>query len=139
ERLSSQGLRVLAFASRNLTGRENEVPADPMAFTEELTFAGLVGIVDPLRPEAIEAVRTALGAGIDVRMITGDHAVTAGAIGAELGLGEGAISGSELQAMSDEQLSEALPDLHVFGRVTPQDKLRLTRLMQESGEIVAMT
>lgn len=139
ERLSSQGLRVLAFATRNLTGREDEVTADPMAFTEELTFAGLVGIVDPLRPEAIAAVETALGAGIDVRMITGDHAVTAGAIGAELGLGEGAISGSELQAMSDEELRAALPDLHVFGRVTPEDKLRLTRLLQESGEIVAMT
>lgn len=139
ERLSSQGLRVLAFATRRLTGREDEVMADPQAFTEQLTFAGLVGIVDPLRPEAIEAARTALGAGIEVRMITGDHAVTAAAIGAELGLGEGAISGAEMQAMSDEQLRDTLPDLHIFGRVTPEDKLRLARLMQESGEIVAMT
>lgn len=139
ERLSSQGLRVLAFATRNLTGRQSEVTADPMAFAEDLSFAGLVGIVDPLRPEALEAVRTALTAGIDVRMITGDHAVTAAAIGAELGLGTGAISGAELQAMSDEELRAALADLHVFGRVTPEDKLRIARLMQESGEIVAMT
>ena len=139
ERLSSQGLRVLAFATRNLSGREDEVIADPMAFTDGLSFAGLVGIVDPLRPEAIDAVKTAQAAGIEVRMITGDHAVTAAAIGRELGLGEGAISGAELQAMSDEQLSAALPGLHIFGRVTPEDKLRLARLMQESGEIVAMT
>lgn len=139
ERLSKQGLRVLAFAARILNGREDEVADDPMAFADELRFIGMVGIVDPLRPEAKGAVETALKAGIDVRMITGDHATTAAAIGAELGLGAGAVSGAELQDMTDEQLSAALPDLHIFGRVTPQDKLRLARLMQESGDIVAMT
>ena len=72
-------------------------------------------------------------------MITGDHAVTAQAIGETLGLGPGAISGSELQALSDEELARRLPELHVFGRVSPQDKLRLARLMQEQGLIVAMT
>jgi Ca2+-transporting ATPase len=89
--------------------------------------------------EAKSAVRTALAAGIDVRMITGDHAVTAQAIGQQLGLGPGAISGQELAALSDEQLKQRLPELHVFGRVTPQDKLRLARAMQEQGMIVAMT
>ncbi|PJI94164.1 cation-translocating P-type ATPase [Luteimicrobium subarcticum] len=137
--LSHQGLRVLAFAIRELDGREDEVVTDPMAAVTDLTFVGMVGIIDPLRPEAVDAVRIAHEAGIEVRMITGDHAVTAAAIGAELGLGAGAISGVELQAMSDEELSAALPDLHVFGRVTPQDKLRLARLMQEGGDIVAMT
>jgi P-type Ca2+ transporter type 2C len=98
---------------------------------------GLAGIIDPLRAEAKSAV--ALAAGIDVRMITGDHAVTAQAIGADLGLGPGAISGTELQALSDEQLKQQLPNLHVFGRVTPQGKLRLARAMQQQGMIVAMT
>ena len=72
--------------------------ADPMSLTHDLDFVGMVGIIDPLRAEAKGAVHTALGAGIDVRMITGDHAVTAKAIGEKLGLGPGAISGSELQA-----------------------------------------
>jgi Ca2+-transporting ATPase len=140
ERMGEQGLRVLAFAAR-LVG-DDELQAmgdDPMALTEELSFVAMVGIIDPLRTEARAAVQTALGAGIDVRMITGDHAVTARAIGEKLGLGPGAISGGELQALSDDEVARRLPDLHVFGRVTPQDKLRLARLMQEQGLIVAMT
>ncbi|WP_072804219.1 cation-translocating P-type ATPase [Rhodococcoides yunnanense] len=137
--LSEKGLRVLAFAARRLDGQEGAVQADPMSFVEDLTFVGMVGIIDPLRPEAIDAVRTAHAAGIDVRMITGDHAITASAIGAELGLGPGAIGGPELQAMDDEELTAALPNLHVFGRVTPQDKLRLAGIMQENGAVVAMT
>ena len=112
---------------------------DPMSLTEGLSFVGLAGIIDPLRTEAKSAVGTALTAGIDVRMITGDHAITAQAIGEELGLGPGAISGAELLALSDEQLKQQLPELHVFGRVTPEDKLRLARTMQEQGLIVAMT
>jgi Ca2+-transporting ATPase len=112
---------------------------DPMSLTQGLSFVAMVGIIDPLRAEAKAAVQTALGAGIDVRMITGDHAVTARAIGETLGLGPGAISGAELQALSDDELVRRLPELHVFGRVTPQDKLRLARLMQEQGLIVAMT
>ncbi|MFD9661062.1 cation-translocating P-type ATPase [Rhodococcus sp. NPDC059968] len=137
--MSEKGLRVLAFAARRLDGQEEAVGADPMSFVEDLTFVGMVGIIDPLRPEAIDAVRTAHAAGIDVRMITGDHAITASAIGAELGLGPGAIGGPELQAMTDDDLAAALPNLHVFGRVTPQDKLRLADIMQKSGAVVAMT
>ncbi|MEU2003320.1 cation-translocating P-type ATPase [Rhodococcus sp. NPDC019627] len=137
--LSEKGLRVLAFAVRRLDGQEEAAAADPMAFVEDLTFVGMVGIIDPLRPEAVDAVRTAQTAGIEVRMITGDHAITASAIGAELGLGPGAIGGPELQAMTDEELAAALPNLHVFGRVTPQDKLRLADIMQKNGAVVAMT
>jgi len=137
--LSEKGLRVLAFAFRDLAGHEQEVDADPLGAVEQLVFTGLVGIIDPLRPSSIEAVRIAHEAGIEVRMITGDHAVTASAIGAQLGLGPGALSGAELQAMSDDEVRAALPQLHVFGRVTPEDKLRLARLMQEDGAIVAMT
>jgi Ca2+-transporting ATPase len=140
ERMGQKGLRVLAFAARLIA--DDELPTmtdDPMSLTHELSFVGMAGIIDPLRTEAKGAVRTALTAGIDVRMITGDHAITAGAIGEQLGLGPGAISGTELQALTDDQLKEQLPRLHVFGRVTPEDKLRLARAMQEEGLIVAMT
>ena len=124
-RMGSEGLRVLAFAFRLLADDEvDRMLADPMSATHDLDFVGMVGIIDPLRAEAKSAVHTALGAGIDVRMITGDHAVTAKAIGETLGLGPGAISGHELQALSDDELATRLPELHVFGRVSPQDKLR---------------
>ena len=141
ERMGRRGLRVLAFAIRLIeTDADLAVMvSDPMSLTHDLAFAGMAGIIDPLRAEAKGAVEVALAAGIDVRMITGDHAVTAQAIGAELGLGPGAISGSELRAMSEEELARRLPELHVFGRVSPEDKLRLARLMQEQGLIVAMT
>lgn len=137
-KLSEQGLRVLAFAVRRFEPGA-PVPSDPMSEVKDLTFVGLVGIIDPLRPSSKEAVRIAHEAGIEVRMITGDHAITAAAIGAKLGLGPGAASGADIQAMSDDELKAALPNLHVFGRVTPEDKLRLARLMQESGDVVAMT
>jgi Ca2+-transporting ATPase len=139
-RMGEKGLRVLAFAVRLVDDAELAAMGDdPMSLTQGLSFVGLVGIIDPLRTEAKSAVEIALGAGIDVRMITGDHAVTARAIGETLGLGPGAISGAELQALSDDEVVRQLPELHVFGRVTPQDKLRLARLMQEQGLIVAMT
>ena len=139
-RMGEKGLRVLAFAARFVEDREvAALEDDPMSLVHDLAFVGMVGIIDPLRAEAKAAVQTALGAGIDVRMITGDHAVTAAAIGETLGLGHGAISGAELEALSDDELKSRLPELHVFGRVSPQDKLRLARLMQEQGLIVAMT
>jgi Ca2+-transporting ATPase len=139
-RLGAQGLRVLAFAARVLEESDlATVESDAMSLVHDLTFVGLVGIIDPLRPSSKVAVDIAHKAGIDVRMITGDHAVTAEAIGKDLELGPGAISGPELQALSDDELKAKLPDLHVFGRVTPDDKLRLARIMQEEGMIVAMT
>ncbi|MEV4349525.1 cation-translocating P-type ATPase [Actinoplanes sp. NPDC049596] len=137
EKLAADGLRVLAFAARTIDASESL--DDPMALTDDLVFVGLVGIIDPLRAEAKEAVRVALRAGIDVRMITGDHAVTAQAIGRTLGLGPGAISGPELAALPEDELTRRLPELHVFGRVSPEDKLRLARSMQAQGLIVAMT
>ncbi|TIC88096.1 cation-translocating P-type ATPase [Nocardioides sp. GY 10113] len=138
--MGERGLRVLAFAYRFVDEADlDTMTADPMSLTQDLVFVGMVGIIDPLRPSSKEAVRVALKAGIDVRMITGDHAVTARAIGADLGLGPGAISGAELADLSDAELTAQLPQLHVFGRVTPEDKLRLARVMQESGLVVAMT
>jgi Ca2+-transporting ATPase len=141
ERMGEQGLRVLAFASRLIEDDAAlaTMETDPMSLTRDLAFAGMAGIIDPLRAEAKGAVEVALAAGIDVRMITGDHAVTAQAIGQSLGLGPGAISGAELRQLSDDELRRRLPELHVFGRVSPEDKLRLARAMQEQGLIVAMT
>jgi Ca2+-transporting ATPase len=110
-----------------------------MSFVSDLRLYGLVGIIDPLRPSSKEAVRVAHQAGIDVRMITGDHVATAGAIGKALGLGPGAISGAEFRSMPDAEVVASLDDIHVLARVTPEDKLRLVRLMQEDGMIVAMT
>ncbi|GAB89227.1 cation-translocating P-type ATPase [Gordonia rhizosphera] len=138
--LSEKGLRVLAFAAKGLDDAAMDAAkADPMAAVSDLVLIGLVGIIDPLRTEATAAVHTALGAGIDVRMITGDHTITARAIADQLGLGPGVITGTDLQHLSDEEVVARLPELHVFGRVAPEDKLRLARLMQESGEVVAMT
>jgi Ca2+-transporting ATPase len=139
-RMGQKGLRVLAFAARFVDEPDIvTMTTDPMALTQDLMFVGMAGIIDPLRAEAKDAVHTALGAGIDVRMITGDHAVTAEAIGEMLGLGPGVISGPELQSLSDDELARRLPQLHVFGRVSPEDKLRLARSMQQQGLIVAMT
>jgi P-type Ca2+ transporter type 2C len=139
-RLSERGLRVLAFAARDLDDTEMAAAlADPMAAVTDLVFVALVGIVDPLRAEARGAVATALGAGIDVRMITGDHTITARAIADELGLGPGVITGTDLAHLTDEQVIARLPRLHVFGRVAPEDKLRLAQLMQQAGDVVAMT
>ena len=138
--LSERGLRVLSFAVRDLDDAAMSVAlADPMAAVTDLVFVALVGIMDPLRTEAKDAVHVALHAGIDVRMITGDHTVTARAIADELGLGPGVITGTELQHLSDAEVIERLPQLHVFGRVAPEDKLRLAKLMQQSGDVVAMT
>src|SRR6516225_6310421 len=140
QQLSEKGLRVLAFAARDLDDQAmTGALADPMAAVTDLIFVALVGIVDPLRTEAKDAVHVALGAGIDVRMITGDHTVTARAIADELGLGPGVITGTELQRLTDTEVLERLPRLHVFGRVAPEDKLRLAKLMQQSGDVVAMT
>ena len=138
--LSERGLRVLAFAARDVD--EASMPAaleDPMGAVTDLVFVALVGIIDPLRAEARESVRVAQNAGIDVRMITGDHTVTARAIADQLGLGRGVITGVELAQLPDSEVIARLPDLHVFGRVAPEDKVRLARLMQEAGQVVAMT
>jgi P-type Ca2+ transporter type 2C len=130
QQLSEKGLRVLAFAARDLDDQAmSAATEDPMVAVHDLIMVALVGIIDPLRTEARDAVRTALAAGIDVRMITGDHTVTARAIADQLGLGPGVLTGTELQHLPDEEVVRQLPDLHVFGRVAPEDKLRLAKLM----------
>jgi P-type Ca2+ transporter type 2C len=105
-------------------------------------FLGLVGMMDPPRPEAREAVAEAHRAGVRPIMITGDHPVTAAAIAVELGIverGARALVGSQLQAMGDEQLREAARDVSVYARVAPEHKLRIVRALKANGEIAAMT
>ncbi len=106
-----------------------------------LTLLALVGIIDPPREEAIAAVAECQQAGIRVKMITGDHAETARAIGAQLGIGIGlpAMTGAELELLDDRRLREVLPGVEVFARASPEHKLRLVQAMQDSGEVVAMT
>ncbi|WP_290797556.1 cation-transporting P-type ATPase [Halomonas sp.] len=136
--LSARGLRVLAIAEKPV-GDVHELTDEHAE--EELVLLGLVGLLDPPRDEAIEAVKDCLTAGIRPVMITGDHAVTALAIAKELGFAhtERAISGREIEAMSDEELEETILDIDVFARASPEHKLRLVKAMQAQGGICAMT
>lgn len=132
------GQRVLALAEKAVEVGKRELDFDDMQ--GGFTLHGLVGITDPPRDEAIAAVRDCHAAGIRVKMITGDHAETASAIAAQLGIGNGrALSGCELDAMDDAALCMAVRDVDVFARASPEHKLRLVQALQSNGEIVAMT
>jgi len=143
ERLAAQGLRVLAVAQREFDSdawAELEASGtDPIELVDGLTLVALAGIVDPPRPEARQAIAEAHRAGIDVKMITGDHAVTAAAIGKELGLVGQSVTGADLDEMDDAELSRRLDDITVFARVAPEHKMRLIAALQQRGNVVAMT
>lgn len=135
ERFAAQGMRVLLLARRPWAG--DQIAEDAI---DGLTLVGLVAMIDPPRREAIAAVRHCQQAGIRVKMITGDHAVTARAIAAQLGIpAERALTGRELAALADEALAEAAQAVSVFARVEPEQKLRLVQALQARGEVVAMT
>jgi Ca2+-transporting ATPase len=139
QRLGEQGLRVLATARRDFDPAALDPDADMLPLVEDLTLLALVGIVDPPRPQAKAAIATAKAAGIQVRMITGDHAVTAKAIGDKLGIEGRAVTGAEFAAMDDDTLVEAIDGIGVIARVTPEDKVRLVDILKRRGHIVAMT
>jgi Ca2+-transporting ATPase len=143
ERLASEGLRVLAVAQRELTvdawDEFQAAGGDPAALVSDLTLVAMAGIVDPPRPEAKAAIAEAHAAGIDVKMITGDHAATAAAIGRELGLTGRAITGTDLDAMDDHQLATEIDGITVFARVAPEHKIRLVAALQRKANVVAMT
>ncbi|MCX8202306.1 MAG: cation-translocating P-type ATPase [Candidatus Micrarchaeota archaeon] len=130
---ASSSFRVLAFAMKSTTSNK--------IVENNLVFLGMQAMIDPPRPEVKDAIATCKKAGIDVIMITGDHKETAIAIGKELGiLNNGlAITGAELDAMSDSELKEKISDVKVFARVSPEHKVRITRILKEKGHIVAMT
>ncbi|NLB83709.1 MAG: HAD-IC family P-type ATPase, partial [Synergistaceae bacterium] len=137
EEMSGKGLRVLAAASKGApSGQEELAPED---LEEGFLFLGLAGIIDPPRPEAVEAIEICRRAGIQVKMITGDHAGTALAIAEEMGIGGEAVTGAELEAAGDEELRKIAEDYAVFARTSPEHKLRLMKALQANGEVVAMT
>ncbi len=136
---AAQGLRLLALACKRVAPDR-----DRLAFSDAetgYTLLALVGIIDPPREEAIDAVGDCHHAGIRVKMITGDHAETARAIGAQLaiGLGKPAVTGAEIAIMDDAALRRVAMEVDVFARASPEHKLRLVQALQEDGQVVAMT
>ncbi len=140
ETMSSNALRVLAIACKEM----DVLPQNPTSENLEcgLTFMGLVGMIDPPRPEVKDAVDICRRAGIKPVMITGDHVVTASAIARELGIlqpGDKAITGSELDAMTDGQLDLEVEHISVYARVSPENKIRIVKAWQRKGQVVSMT
>jgi len=140
ERMSKDALRVLAVGYKEI----GHVPDEPTSEELEngLTFMGLVGMIDPPRPEAKDAVAICRKAGIKPVMITGDHVVTASAIAKELGIlldGDRAITGPELDAMTDTELDACVENISVYARVSPENKIRIVKAWQRKGQVVSMT
>jgi magnesium-transporting ATPase (P-type) len=136
--MAARGLRVLAFARLTGAGRL----AEDSDIAGDLTFIGLQGMIDPPRGRATAAVKACHQAGIEVKMITGDHAVTALAIARQMGIAQDkdvVLTGAQLSAMGDEQLFAVVRSVRVFARVEPAEKLRLVRALQSHGDVVAMT
>ncbi|MBN1790843.1 MAG: cation-transporting P-type ATPase [Bacteroidales bacterium] len=139
DRMASGGMRVLAFARLEKPG------ARSIAFDDisGLTILGLQGMIDPPREEAVTSIKACHQAGINVKMITGDHALTAAAIGRQIGLADEqdkeVLTGYELSGMSDADLSEKIEAVNIFARVAPEQKLRLVEILQSRNHIVAMT
>jgi Ca2+-transporting ATPase len=140
EDMSKNALRVLAIGYKEIA----HVPAEPTSEELEngLTFMGLVGMIDPPRPEAKDAVAVCRKAGIKPVMITGDHVITASAIAKELGIlldGDRAITGPELDAMTDTELDACVENISVYARVSPENKIRIVKAWQRKGQVVSMT
>jgi Ca2+-transporting ATPase len=137
--LAELGLRGLLVASRTLPASTFDATGDLSLWICELSFVGLIGLMDPPRAEARQAITECRQAGIVVKMITGDHQTTASVIASELGLQGRAVSGVELDRMDDAQLAAAIDKIAVFARVTPAHKVKIVRALQAKGHVVAMT
>ncbi len=138
--LASEGLRVLGVAFKPL--RHHDEIGDPESAERDLIFIGLIGMIDPPRPEVLKSVATARSAGIRPVMITGDHPMTALAIAKEIGIaetGDRVMTGRELAEISDGQLRQDVASVSVYARVSPEHKLRIVQALQDTGNIVAMT
>jgi magnesium-transporting ATPase (P-type) len=138
DEVAARGQRLLAAARKDVDGITELTEADAEG---DLVFIGLFGLIDPPRREAVESVAVCHSAGIAVKMITGDHAKTASAIARDLGLvnTDRAVTGAELEKLSDDDLPTLVREVDVFARASPEHKLRLVRALQSTGEIVAMT
>ncbi len=139
EELGRQGLRVMATARKDFDPARFEPTGDLLPQLDGLTLLALVGIMDPPRAEAGESIGKAKAAGIQIRMITGDHAVTAEAIGSQLGIEGRAITGADFTAMSDAEAVRQIDGIGVIARVAPEDKVHLVDILKQRGDIVAMT
>lgn len=140
QEMAAQGLRVLAFAKQEVSAQQEQI--DRSDIDLEPIFIGLQGMIDPPRTEAITAIQACQAAGIRVKMITGDHALTAATIARQMGLSQDdapVFNGEQLAAMTDLDLANAAATSTVFARVAPEQKLRLVEALQSRGEIVAMT
>ena len=140
--LASRGLRVLAIAAATPEAESEDV--EGVVLRGDLRFLGIVGMTDPPRPEAIAAVKACQRAGVAVKMVTGDHAATARAIGLEFGLldpggGGAVVTGRQIESASETELIELARSTNVFARVAPEHKLRLVKALQADGQVVAMT
>jgi P-type Ca2+ transporter type 2C len=139
DRLAGEGLRVLALASRDFDPGAFDRDGTLVDEVDELTLVALVGIVDPPRKEAKDAIARCKEAGIRARMITGDHVTTAAAIASQLGIEGRALSGIEFAALSDAELDEQVDEIGVVARVAPEDKVRLVDTLKRRGHVVSMT
>jgi Ca2+-transporting ATPase len=141
DELAAEALRTLGIAYRTLPADAPDSAQVDERVEHDLVFAGLIGIIDPPREEAKEAVARAARAGIRPMMITGDHPITASVIAAELGIATEAraITGAELDRTADDALSQAIRGVSVFARVNPEHKLRIVKALQSQGSVVAMT
>src|SRR3989339_316854 len=131
-KLEKDALRVLAFGYKN-------IPVKSKAKEGNLIFLGFAGMIDPPRKEVKNAIQECKNAGIKVKMITGDSALTAKAIAKEIGIEGEIISGEELEEMNDMTLTNRIDNISIFARITPSQKLRITKILQQKGEVVAMT
>lgn len=144
-RFAKEGMRVLAFAYVKVPKETEEISCKEIEqcyAAEGLVFTGLQAMIDPPRPEAIEAIKGCKKAGIRVVMITGDHAVTAKAIGNMLGIGDEkseVLTGKDLEKMTDEELFEKVKRVNIFARVSPEHKLKIVKQLMAQGQIVAVT
>ena len=138
-RLAGRAMRVLAIAQRDIALSDFDPAADLMPWAQQLTLVGLVGLIDPPRPEARDAIELCKRAGIQVKMITGDHALTAAAIARELGLHGAVLTGAELDRLDVADLSHRVEDADVFARVAPEHKVKIVQALKARGHVVAMT
>ena len=136
---AEQAMRVLAVAGRTIPAQDFDPAADLMVWANKLTLIGLVGIIDPPRPEAREAIHVCQTAGIAVKMITGDHRITAAAIAHDLGLSGEVHEGRELEGLDAQALTDLVERTAVFARVAPAHKMRIVKALQGRGHVVAMT
>ena len=135
--MAQAGERLLGFGYHRLPA---DAAIDRLNLESEIVFVGILGFIDPPRKEVRGSIKTCKKAGIKVMMITGDHPETAKAIAAQVGIAsQKVITGNDIAKMSDEELQEALKETYVYARVTPEDKLRLVRLLKKNGEVVAVT